>query len=217
MHLWLLFIRTFFRLLYGPCAWTYDLVAWAVSLGQWTAWGRVALRAVDGPPVLELAHGPGHLQAAMSRQGLHPVGVDLSPQMGHLAQRRLRRAAIAPRLVQAQAQALPFRDGCFGGVVATFPTEFILDPRTAHEVERVLAVGGHVGIVAGCRLTGRGLPARFLEWLYQVTGQREPLPRGDETAWRIFDDLRVEWVPCRASQVLLICAEKPRRPTEPPR
>ena len=106
LRLWWTLIRTFFRLLYGPFAWTYDLVAWAVSFGKWIDWVRSALPFVQGEPVLELAHGPGHLQLALARQDRTPVGIDLSRQMGRLARRRLRRAAVPARLVRARAQAL---------------------------------------------------------------------------------------------------------------
>ncbi|MGD1994820.1 MAG: hypothetical protein PVI59_16625, partial [Anaerolineae bacterium] len=60
-RLWWAFVRVFFRLLYNQCAWTYDLVAWVVSLGQWNAWGRTAMPHLSGGRVLELAHGAGHL------------------------------------------------------------------------------------------------------------------------------------------------------------
>ncbi|HEC34619.1 MAG TPA: class I SAM-dependent methyltransferase [Chloroflexi bacterium] len=204
-RLWWIFVRIFFRLLYGPFAWAYDGVAWLVSVGQWTAWGRVTLRHLEKPPVLELAHGSGHLLTAMARQGLAPVGLDLSPQMGRLARRRLLRAGLPVRLVRARAQALPFRDRAFPGVVATFPTEFILDPSTVREVVRVLSPGGSVVVVAAARLTGRDLFSAFLEWLYRVTGQREPLPKGDETAWgRSGLALRTEWVPVGRSRVLVV-------------
>jgi ubiquinone/menaquinone biosynthesis C-methylase UbiE len=205
LRLWWALVRTFFRLLYGPFAWTYDAVAWLVSLGQWKAWGRVALRYLEGPRVLELAHGPGHLVATMVRRGLEPVGLDLSPQMGHLTRRRLQRAGLPARLVRARAQAIPFSDGAFSGVAAAFPTEFILDPRTAHEVVRVLTPRGSVAVVAGAWLTGHDPFSTFLEWLYRVTGQRGPLPRGDETAWgQAGLTIRTEWVPLGRTQVLVV-------------
>jgi len=204
-RLWSAFIRTFFRLLYGPCAWAYDGVAWLVSLGQWTAWGRATLDYLDGPMVLELAHGPGHLLLAMSRRGWTPVGLDLSPQMGRLARRRLRQAGLPIRLVRARAQALPFRDRAFSAVVATFPTEFILDPRTAREVARTLTPHGSVAVAALARLSGRDPASRFLEWLYRVTGQRPPLPRGDEAVWTESGlALQREWVMLGQSQILVV-------------
>ncbi len=209
LHLWWSFVRTFFRLLYGPLAWTYDGVAWLVSLGKWTAWGRVALRYLDRPPVLELAHGPGHLLVTMTHQGLAPVGLDLSPQMGRLARRRLRRTGLPVRLVRACAQALPFASNAFPGIVAAFPTEFILDPRTVQEVMRVLSPGGTLAIVAGSRLTGRDPLSAFLEWLYRITGQREPLPQPGDTIWGESGlNLRAEWVPVGRSQVLVVTGGK---------
>ena len=114
----------------GPFAWTYDGVAWIASLGQWTNWALVALRFLEGPMVLELAHGPGHLQVALAQAGVQVTGLDLSPQMGRLTRRRLRRADLPVPLVRGRAQTLPLPDGAFNSVVATFPTEFIIDPRT---------------------------------------------------------------------------------------
>lgn len=202
---WIWSIRTFFRVLYGPAAWTYDAVAWLVSLGQWTDWVRVALRFVDRPAVLELGHGPGHLQMALSEADLAPVGVDLSPQMGRLAQRRLRRAGVMPRLVRARAQALPFPSGAFSDTVATFPTEYILNPATLAEVRRVLGREGELVVVASGRLTGRDPVSRGLEWLYTITGQRAPVPRGDEVPLTESGlALAFEWVPARWSRVLVV-------------
>ncbi|MBN1955093.1 MAG: class I SAM-dependent methyltransferase [Anaerolineae bacterium] len=209
LRFWWDLIRFFFRLLYGPFAWTYDAVAWTVSLGQWTAWVRTVLGYLGGPRVLELAHGPGHLQVAMNRPGLTPIGVDLSPQMGRIAHRRLQREGMPPRLVRARAQALPFCDAAFRGVAATFPTEFIIDPQTVQEIVRVLSVPGIVVIVAGCRLPGRDPFSLFLEWLYRVTGQRGLLPQASEAAWRQSGlALRTEWVDVGRTRVLLVIGER---------
>ena len=54
-------LRPVYYLLYHHFAWTYDLVADIVSLGQWKDWVRTALPYLDGC-VLELGYGPGHLQ-----------------------------------------------------------------------------------------------------------------------------------------------------------
>ena len=176
--LWRSFIRTFFRLLYHEMAWTYDLVAWLVSFGQWKAWGRAAIPHLWGRRVLELAHGPGHLLAAMSRAGFAPVGLDLSPQMGQIAHSRLRRGGVpTPLVVRARAQALPFRAGSFDSVVSTFPAEFIFDPATLKEMARVMGQGGRAVVVVGVMFNA-SLPARLLKWLYDVTYQQEPPPFG---------------------------------------
>jgi len=174
---WHFFIHTFFRLLYHEMAWTYDLVAWLVSLGHWKAWGGAAIPRLRGRRVLELAHGPGHLLVAMHNAGFAPVGLDLSPQMGKLARERLRRAKLDVPLVRARAQALPFRAGSFDSVASTFPTEFIIHPATLTEIARVMGQGGRAVIVPGV-LFNASLPARLLERLYTITGQQEPEPPG---------------------------------------
>ena len=220
--LWQAFLRLFFRLLYNEFAWIYDLVAWVVSLGQWRAWGRVAIpyltfSHLQCERVLELGHGPGHLLVAMAERGLVPVGLDLSLHMGNLARWRLRRGGLAIRLgsrqvvplVRARAQALPFCDRCFGSAVATFPTEFILNPATLREAARVLRSDGRLVIVAGARLSERDPLSRFIGWLYQVTGQGEPLPSGGETVVMEAGFVpHTEWKRVGCSEVMLVVAEK---------
>jgi ubiquinone/menaquinone biosynthesis C-methylase UbiE len=176
-RLWHSFIRTFFRLLYHEFAWTYDLVAWLVSFGQWKAWGRAAIPRLRGRRVLELAHGPGYLLVAMNRAGFAPVGLDLSPQMGRIARNRLRRARLGAPLVRARAQALPFRSGAFASVVSTFPAEFIFDPATLKEMARVMKPVGRAVVAMGVMFK-QGLPARLLKWLYTLTYQEGPAPPG---------------------------------------
>jgi len=169
-------LRRFFRLLYNELAWSYDLVAWLVSFGQWRAWGRTTLPHLRRDRVLELGHGPGHLLLSLEREGFAPVGVDLSRTMGRQARDRLRRADACAALVRAEAQMLPFPAGAFDSIVATFPSEFITDARTLRQVERVLTPGGHLVIAASVRFEGNAMTSRFLSWLYQVTGQTEPSP-----------------------------------------
>jgi ubiquinone/menaquinone biosynthesis C-methylase UbiE len=216
-RLWWAFLRLFFRLLYNEFAWTYDLVAWVVSLGQWKAWGRTAIPHLTSRParhpqcerVLELAHGPGHLLVAMAERCLSPMGLDFSPYMGRLARRRLRRAGLTVPLVRARAQALPFCDRCFDNAVAAFPTEFILNPATLREIARVLRSDGRLVVVAWARLSGHDPLSRFIGWLYQVTGQGEPLPRGGEAvAVEAGFILRTEWERVGHSEVMLVVAEK---------
>ena len=217
LRLWWTFLRFFFRLLYNEFAWTYDLVAWVVSLGQWRAWGRAAIGHLQGERVLELAHGPGHLLAAMAEQGLTPVGIDLSPHMGHLARRRLRKNRLVVPLVRARAQSLPFCDGCFDSSTATFPAEFILDPATLREAARVMRSpepakgrrGGRLVIVAWAGLGGRDPLSRFIGWLYRVTGQGKPPPgTGKELARKAGLVSHVAWERVGRSEVMLVVAQK---------
>jgi ubiquinone/menaquinone biosynthesis C-methylase UbiE len=208
--LWTRLLRLGFRLLYREMAWTYDLVAWVVSLGRWRAWTQLSLDHVQGPRILELGHGPGHVLVSLHERGHVPVGLDISPQMSRLAHQRLRRAGHPLRLVRAQAQALPFANEAFSDVVATFPTAYIVAPSTQQEIARVLQPNGNLVIVMGARLLGRDPLTRVIEWLYRITGQRESEDVDDwiaafHQAGVSPSPLRVEM---RGSQVFLLVGQK---------
>jgi ubiquinone/menaquinone biosynthesis C-methylase UbiE len=186
------FLKLAFHLLYNQLAWTYDLVAWIVSFGQWGAWRRTATLFFQDGPVLELGYGTGSLMSDMAEHSLVATGLDLSPYMARLARQRLLKQEVMPRLVLGEARYLPFPDAAFANVVATFPTDFILEAQSLSSVARVLQPGGYLVIVAMGYLEGPGPLRRFVEWLYRVTGQREipepkPLSRlqefGFETRW----------------------------------
>jgi ubiquinone/menaquinone biosynthesis C-methylase UbiE len=206
---WHALLRLFFRLLYHELAWSYDLVAWLVSLGQWQAWGRTTLPHLQGERVLELGHGPGHLLAALAQRGFAPVGVDPSPTMARQAKHRLHKSDLAVPLARARAQALPFRSDGFDSVVATFPTNFIVHPQTLNEVKRVLTPHGRFVVALATRFEGERLLSRFLTWLYHVTGQSQPSPHsyvpGLEEAGL---SSRIVWEEVDQTAVMLIVAEK---------
>ena len=175
-------LRFFFRLLYHQFAWTYDLVAALVSFNRWRDWVLSVMPFLEGSRVLEIGHGPGHLQRALRSQGRPAVGIDASPQMGRLAKRNLRldiqnqntaytSEALAAytqlNLTRGLAQALPFAAESFDSVVATFPTEYFVDPQTLREVKRCLVPGGRFVVLPVA------LPRnRLLDWLFKTTHQR---------------------------------------------
>lgn len=172
-------LRFGFRLLYNEMAWTYDLVSWSVSMGHWRRWQQASiphLGASDGGSVLELAHGTANLQIDMQQEGFATIGLDISPFMGQIARRKLSKNQLTYRLVRANAYHLPFPDKHFQAVVSTFPTEFFFHKETLSEVHRVLADEGRYVVVPNGLLTLKGPVSEFLEWLYQVTGQRGPWP-----------------------------------------
>lgn len=174
--LWWCLVSFGFRLLYGELSFTYDLVSWIVSLGAWRDWQRCALEHLPVPEagtVLELAHGTGHLQVDLRRRNYAAIGLDASPWMGRRAHATMRRAGMQADLFQAQAQQLPLPAASLAAVLSTFPTDFIVYEATLREVYRTLKPGGVLVIVPSAELTGHGLLARFLEWLYRVTGQRD--------------------------------------------
>lgn len=171
---WWKLVRLGFRLLYNELAWTYDVVSWLVSFGQWQAWQASTLQHIpSNSVVLELAHGTGSLQQEFLTKGINTVGIDISPYMSRIATNKLKRGKFSPRLVQASAFALPFQAHKFHALISTFPTNFIIQTQTLREAYRVLDESGKLIIVVGSRITGKGLLARFIEWLYHITGQRE--------------------------------------------
>lgn len=164
-------LKVFFYLLYHPMAWSYDLVAWAVSLGRWKHWVYRALPYLPGPRVLELGHGPGHLQLALHKQGAHAFGLDRSPQMSGIARKRLANDGLPALLVNAAASQLPYAARSFDQLVATFPSEYILEHATLSEIQRVLRPNGTLVVLPVAWITGSGWLERTAAWLFRVTGQ----------------------------------------------
>ncbi len=210
MLLWHAFLRFGFRLLYQELAWTYDGVSWAVSLGEWRRWQRAALPYVQGKRVLEIGHGPGHMLLALQLAGFRVMGLDLSPQMGRLARRR----APAVPLVRGRVPALPYAPGSFDTVLATFPTEYILEEETLTAVARVLRPHGRFLIIPEGHLTGSGPLHSFIEGLFRVTGQRQSA--APEPWDPYFARLRaagfvvtVEQISFRRSAATLLVCQKP--------
>jgi len=65
---------------------------------------------------------------------------------------------------------LPFAHQTFDSIVATFPTEFIYDPASLDEMNRVLRPSGTLVIIPGAYFHNP-LARFFIEWLYLITGQ----------------------------------------------
>lgn len=157
------FMRFFFHLLYHPFAFTYDLVAATISFGRWKDWVFSILPFIEGTRILELGHGPGHLQRILLDLKIDSVAIDESAQMGRLAKRRV---GATQKLTRALAQQLPFTNNYFSTILATFPSEYIFDMQTLSEAHRVLRNSGRLIV----------LPVAFpkspvLKWLYKVTGE----------------------------------------------
>ncbi len=176
MRLILLLIRPFFYLLYHQFAWTYDFVAAVVSLGRWKEWVRGSLPYIKGQRVLELGHGPGHLQLVLNEKGYEVYGLDESRFMSRQASHRLNKKQYPLRLLRGYAQELPFAQNTFDSLVSTFPSEYIFDPRTLAEIHRVLAPGGRLVTLPLAWITGGRPLERLAAWLFRVTGQTQGQP-----------------------------------------
>lgn len=209
---WLIkFMRFFFRLLYNEFAWTYDIVSGIVSVGRWNTWIRTALPYIKGVRVLELGHGPGHLQySLLQRTDLQAYGIDLSQYMGRRAMRRLHKKGCRPALINASASLLPFSSESMDTVVSTFPSEYIGHDETIREAYRVLKSAGHFVIVPGAWITGRSILDRMAAWLFRITSQAPEWEDRFKGLWEKEGfQTDVVWVEVKGSTVLVIKAVKP--------
>jgi ubiquinone/menaquinone biosynthesis C-methylase UbiE len=152
----------------------YDFVAAVVSLGRWRDWINSTMPYLVGPRVLEIGHGPGHLQVALYGKGVIPFGLDESKEMGVIAHRHIISMDRKPNITRGLAQSLPFSTKSFSQVVATFPSEYIFESRTLSEAYRVLVPGGRFIVLPLVWITGEGIIERFTSWLFRVTGQTGP-------------------------------------------
>jgi ubiquinone/menaquinone biosynthesis C-methylase UbiE len=204
-------LRFFFRLLYHQLAWSYDLVAAAVSLGRWKGWVQTARPYIKGR-VLEIGYGPGHLQTCLHEHGFEAYGLDESRQMSRQASRRLRRKGFSANLVRGLAGRLPFPSCSFETVAATFPSEFIFDAQTLAECRRVLVPGGRLVIIPTAWITGSRPRERLAAWLFQATGETGSigtlLPGMRKRLRAAGLEVRHELVEYPGSRVLVLLATK---------
>ena len=132
------------RTLFAPLGPTYDRYAALLSLGQDPRWRRALVSHVDvgpGDTVLDVATGTGAVALELLRQkGCTVVGLDPSSEMLAEARRRL---PAEVRLVEGDAESLPFPDGAFDAVTFAYPLRYVADPGAALcELARVISPGG---------------------------------------------------------------------------
>lgn len=108
-----------------------------------------------GEHVLEVGCGPGLLTRELGARGCNATGVDRSPRMLRYA-RRHSAAAGKVAFYRAAAQALPFDDGIFDGVLAASLINIADDPpAVARELARVTRRGGRISLLVPGRVMSR--------------------------------------------------------------
>jgi ubiquinone/menaquinone biosynthesis C-methylase UbiE len=110
------------------------------------------MRLVSAGPnerVVDLASGPGTLALRFARGVRWVCAVDLTPAM--VARARTTAAEEGLKNIAwtiADAQSLPFADGCLDIAVTSYSLHHMLDPaRVIREMARVVKRGGRVGII----------------------------------------------------------------------
>jgi SAM-dependent methyltransferase len=124
--------------------------AWAAEELTWGLFGVPErdlgiLGDVTGLDVLELGCGTAYLSAQLARLGARPVGLDLNRAQLATAARCQERLGPVFRLVEADAEAVPLRDGSFDLVVSEYGASVWCDPdRWVAESARLLRPGGRL-------------------------------------------------------------------------
>ena len=156
-------------------AWAYDYIAAFVSLNRWKFWRVAALEYIHGSDILELGFGTGHLQVELIKHNFHAIGLDESWQMAEVARKNILNNHLQPLLMCGVAQFLPFSPKSLDGIIATFPSEYMMDNRTLLELERVLKPTGQIVIIPMAWLGGHSLQDSAARWLFKITGQTPEL------------------------------------------
>lgn len=163
-------LRQFYNQFYNRFAFTYDVVSYVVSRGEWRTWTRSAIPFLHGHYVLEIAFGTGNLQLDLAGAGYPAVGVDLSPHMIEITRSKFKKRGISPQILRASVRALPFPSGHFDSIVMTFPPGFSSDQPAMEEIRRALSDEGRLIWVDAPYLYPRDAWSRLLNWAYGVTG-----------------------------------------------
>lgn len=148
----------------------YDLLNHVLSGGvDFYWWWRMARRsgARAGLRYLDVAAGTGDSSVALAKRGAEVVSTDFTHAMLRLGPEKFRRKGLQDRVwasSDADAQALPFRDGAFDGLTICYGIRNVEDRARAYaEFLRVLRPGGRLTILEFSTPVVPGL-RQFYDW-----------------------------------------------------
>jgi demethylmenaquinone methyltransferase/2-methoxy-6-polyprenyl-1,4-benzoquinol methylase len=141
------------RDMFASIAPRYDAANEVLSLGIHKGWRRKAVQlsgATPGQSVLDCATGTGDLALEFKRavgEG-SVLGTDFCAEMLQAAPGKARRAELDVQFAVADAQALPYPEGCFDIASMAFGIRNVDDPlRCLREMARVVKPGGRVVVL----------------------------------------------------------------------
>jgi SAM-dependent methyltransferase len=138
-----------------------------------------ALDLRSGSRVLDVAAGNGNATLAAARRWCDVTSTDYVPELLAAGRRRAEADGLEVRFREADAEALPFRDGEFDVVLSTFGVMFTPDQeKAAAEMLRVCRPGGKIGLA-------NWTPDGFIGQLFRTIGRFLPPPAGltPPSAW----------------------------------
>jgi ubiquinone/menaquinone biosynthesis C-methylase UbiE len=131
-----------------------------------------ALDIRSGQKVLDVAAGNGNISLAAARRFCNVVATDYVPSLLDRARERASAERLDIEFREADAEALPFKDGSFDVAVSTFGVMFVADhDRAANELVRVTRRGGKIGMA-------NWTPEGFIGQLFKTIGKHLPPPPG---------------------------------------
>ena len=155
----------------------YDLTNTVISAGLDQYWRRRLARRVAGhaaQTILDVACGTGGVMAQVARYcpaTTRLIGVDFTPAMLQVGQKRLATMAQSKRLhlCAGDAQCLPHPEASFDVVTMMFGVRNFDDPAAGlAECYRVLRPGGYVCLVEFTWPRGRGLQSVYSAYLRYI-------------------------------------------------
>lgn len=157
-----------------------------------------------GEQVLDIACGTGNTALMARVRGAAVTGVDLTPEMLAVAQRRAAEEGYDDLTwKEGDAENLPFADGAFDVVVSSCGLMFAPDQqKVADEVARVTKRGGRIAIQAWTREGGVGRMFKVTNgYVPPPPGVPSPFDWGDEEKVKSmlgssFEDFRFERYDC---------------------
>jgi len=145
-----------------------------------------------GERILDIGTGTGWAARLAAWRGAKVTGIDIAPGMIAAAEALSHGLEPRPAFRQATAEALPFDDDSFDGVISTYGVIFSGESRTAiGEMARVLRPAGRLALATWADRP-EGYVARFFglvsEWSEAPPPSASPFDWGDRngcgTRWR---------------------------------
>jgi SAM-dependent methyltransferase len=188
----------------------------AIKIRQQTAWssgdyavvgttlqivGESLCEAIDlhsGEKVLDVAAGNGNASLAAARRWASVVSTDYVVSLLERGRDRARAEGLVLDFREADAEALPFRDGEFDAVLSTFGVMFAPDQeKAAAEMIRVCRPGGRIGLA-------NWTPNGFIGQLFKTLGKHVPPAAGlkSPALWGSMDRLNELFHPYGATVVV---------------
>ena len=122
--------------------------------------------------VIDVAAGNGNATLAAARQFAEVTSTDYVEALLERGKQRAAAERLPVTFQQADAEALPFADGCFDVALSTFGVMFAPNQETAAaELSRVVRKGGRIGLA-------NWTPDGFIGQLFKIIGKHVAPPAG---------------------------------------